>query len=183
MSDAGDAVEFRSVDLQRLRTLAEQLHHHLPRQVVIALQGQLGAGKTRLAQELAVAAGIDSGDVTSPTFTLVQHYQGSRKIHHIDAYRLADEDEFIALGGEELFEDEALVLVEWPQRIAQSLPSGTLFLDIEIDDMAEKAVAGSDHTPPPDAPRTIRASSGDQALMAILHTIERELQNGGGADS
>jgi tRNA threonylcarbamoyladenosine biosynthesis protein TsaE len=183
VSEAGDAVEFRNIDLQRLRALAEHLHRHLPRQVVIALRGQLGAGKTRFAQEIAVAAGIDAGDVTSPTFTLVQHYQGSRKIHHIDAYRLADEDEFIELGGEELFDDEAMVLVEWPQRIAPSLPSRTLFLDLEIDDVTKNAGAVHDQTSPPDAARTIRASSGDPALMAVLHMIQRELQNGSGADA
>src|SRR5690606_2331545 len=151
VSDAGDAVEFRKVDLQCLRRLAEHLHRHLPRQVVIALRGQLGAGKTRLAQELAVAAGIDAADVTSPTFTPVQHDQGNRKNHHVDADRLADEDEFIELGGEELFDDEAMVLVEWPQRIAPSLPSRTLFLDLEIDDRVAEETHVSEQLPPPDA--------------------------------
>ena len=180
MSDDGAVVEFRGVDLQRLRSLAIGLHRHLPPQVVIALQGTLGAGKTRFAQEIAVAAGIDVGDVTSPTFTLVQHYEGSRRIHHVDAYRLADEDEFIELGGEELFDDEALVLVEWPQRIARSLPGRTLFLEIEIEEHAAAAAAASPADPQP-APRTIRARSSDAALLAVLRTIQSELPGSDGA--
>lgn len=169
MSSDRTMVEFHKIDLPRLRLLAQLLHRCLPQQVVLALQGPLGAGKTRLAQEIAAAAGIDPAEVTSPTFTLVQHYHGQRKIHHIDAYRLADEDEFIELGGEELFEDEALVLVEWPQRIARSLPSQTLFLELEIED-GERGpdVAAAD---PHQATRTIRARSDEPALNAILRTI------------
>jgi tRNA threonylcarbamoyladenosine biosynthesis protein TsaE len=173
-------VEIRQVDLPRLRLLAELLHRHLPQQVVIALQGQLGAGKTRLAQEIAVAAGIDADEVTSPTFTLVQHYQGLRKIHHIDAYRLADEDEFIELGGEELFEDVALVLVEWPQRIARSLPNRTLFLELEIDEAEQGPETAA--VSPQQATRTIRASGSDPALVAILRTISRSLAPRDGSD-
>ena len=180
MSDEGAVVEFRGVDLQRLRSLAVGLHRHLPPQVVIALQGTLGAGKTRFAQEIAVAAGIDVGDVTSPTFTLVQHYEGSRRIHHIDAYRLADEDEFIELGGEELFEDEALVLVEWPQRIARSLPGRTLFLEIEIEEHAGEADSVNGPAAPQPATRTIRARSRDAALMTVLRTIQSELPGSDG---
>lgn len=181
MSQGHTVLEFRKIDLPRLRRLAELLHRHLPQQAVIAIQGQLGAGKTRLAQEIAVAAGIAADDVTSPTFTLVQHYQGDRKIHHIDAYRLADEDEFIELGGEELFEDEALVLVEWPQRIARSLPSRTLFLELEIDD-AEPA-AETEAGPSPQTTRTIRASGRDPALRAILGTISSQMEPRSGAEA
>lgn len=180
MSGESGVVVFRNVDLPHLRRLAELLHEHLPSQAVIALEGTLGAGKTRFVQELAGAAEIDPADVTSPTFTLVQHYQGSRTLHHIDAYRLADEDEFIELGGEELFEDDAWVVVEWPQRIAASLPNRTMFLEIEID-----APAGAAEHPDADLPastRTIRGHSGDPELRAALLTIERQWITSGGAD-
>lgn len=173
-----DVVVFPAVDLPRLTKLAELLHERLPEQVVIGLQGTLGAGKTRLAQAIAVAAGIDVSDVTSPTFTLVQHYHGSRSIHHVDAYRLADEDEFAELGGEELLEDQAMVLVEWPQRITRSLPGHCLMLDIEIDegsDPSAGATPGSHDPNAGSATRTIRASSGDGQLMAIMHDIRTVL--------
>ena len=120
------------VDLARLEKLAAAMVANLPPRVMIGLRGTLGAGKTRLSQAIARAAGVDRRDVTSPTFTIVQHYEGTRRIHHIDAYRLADEDEFIELGGEEILEDDAMILVEWPERIAGCMPRETLYLDLEI---------------------------------------------------
>lgn len=122
------------VDLAKLQQVANSLHLVLPHQVVIGLRGTLGAGKTRFVQAFAVAAGIDQSLVTSPTFPIVQHYLGQRRIHHIDAYRLADEDEFIELGGEELLEEDATVLIEWPDRIRHSLPTDRLTIDFEIDE-------------------------------------------------
>lgn len=128
-----NSVDFHDVNLDRLQWVADRLHESFPRHVVIGLRGTLGAGKTRLVQCLAVAAGIDVADVTSPTFTIVQHYCGKRRIHHIDAYRLADEDEFAELGGDELIEDDdAWVLIEWPQRIAGCLPADALMIEIEL---------------------------------------------------
>ncbi len=171
-----NVVEFRNLDLQRLSRFAELLHRRLPEQIVIGLRGTLGAGKTRLVQAIAAAAGIDVSDVTSPTFTIVQHYHGSRQIHHIDAYRLADEDEFIQLGGEELFDDEAMVLIEWPERISGSLPRDSLMLDIDVDDHDEKHTEGQqteDH--PHEATRTIRATCDDRNLMAIMRQVYETL--------
>jgi len=144
--------ELRQVDIAQLQRLAKALVQSLPARVVIGLQGTLGAGKTRLVQAFATEAGVDSAVVTSPTFTLVQHYRGDRLIHHIDAYRLADEDEFIELGGEELLEDEATVFIEWPERIAACLPRDVLLIDIEVDDDP--------------LTRTIHASCRDDTLMA-----------------
>ena len=76
----------------------------LPDGTTVALCGTLGAGKTRLVQAIAEAAGVDRRDVLSPTFVLIQEYHGRRSIYHIDAYRLRDEDEFLALGPEEYFD-------------------------------------------------------------------------------
>lgn len=126
------------VDLGRLEAIAEGLDRVLPVHQVIALRGTLGAGKTRLVQAIARAAGIDPLGVTSPTFGIVHHHRGRRSIHHIDAYRLADEDEFIELGGEELLEDpQAIVLVEWPQRIAGCIPPHALWVEIDIEIASE----------------------------------------------
>lgn len=131
---------FRHVDLERLQRIADALHASLPERVVVALRGSLGAGKTRLTQCLAAAAGIDPAEVTSPTFGIVHHHRGQRLIHHIDAYRLADEDEFIELGGEELLEqDAALVLIEWPERIAGCLPPDHWTIELEIESPLEAA--------------------------------------------
>ena len=67
----------------------------VPDTTVISLVGTLGAGKTRLVQAVAVACGLPADDVNSPTFVLCQHYQGTRTIHHFDAYRLQDDEHIL----------------------------------------------------------------------------------------
>lgn len=116
-------------DTDRLgRALAEVL----PDRGVVGLCGTLGAGKTRLVQALAEACGIDRREVASPTFVLIQEYQGSRTVYHFDAYRVQNEDEFRALGPEEYFERPALVLIEWADRVSACLPPERLEIEIEI---------------------------------------------------
>lgn len=114
-------VELNSeVDTDELgRLLAE----HLPIRCIVALNGTLGAGKTRLSQAIAKACAIPVSEVTSPTFTLWQTYHGNRTIHHLDAYRIGDEDEFDALGVEECFDAEAVTLIEWASRVEACLPA------------------------------------------------------------
>lgn len=149
----GFGYELCNVDIARLERLGQSLAQCLPMRVVVGLRGTLGAGKTKLVQAIAAASGVDVATVTSPTFTIVQHYGGSRLIHHIDAYRLADEDEFIELGGEELLEEDAMILIEWPERIAGCLPRDVLMIDIEVDES-------------PDT-RTIRASCSDARILRL----------------
>ncbi len=106
---------------------------------VLALSGDLGAGKTTLARALLRAnAGDDALDVPSPTFTLVQNYEGRLPVAHFDLYRLGSVDEL-----EELGLDEALVegaaLVEWPERAGAGLPAGTVMVELEIDGCGRRA--------------------------------------------
>src|SRR6187401_2712247 len=82
----------------------------------VALIGTLGAGKTRLVQAFAAAHGVPRDGATSPTFVLVNEYQGRLPIYHFDAYRLRDDDEFIELGPEEYFESNGVTFVEWADR-------------------------------------------------------------------
>jgi tRNA threonylcarbamoyladenosine biosynthesis protein TsaE len=115
-------------DTERLgRALAEVLPHG-----VVALDGPLGAGKTRLVQAVAAAAGVDRRDVVSPTFVLVHEYQGTRPIYHLDAYRLRDDDEFLQLGVDEYFAAPNLVFVEWAAKVQRSLPSERIEITIEV---------------------------------------------------
>ncbi|MCC6123856.1 MAG: tRNA (adenosine(37)-N6)-threonylcarbamoyltransferase complex ATPase subunit type 1 TsaE [Pirellulales bacterium] len=115
--------------------LGAALAEVLPGGSTVALNGTLGAGKTRLVQAIAEALGVERGTVVSPTFVLIQEYAGRRMIYHLDAYRLKDLDEFLALGPEEYFESDGLVLVEWADRVAAGLPEA--FLEIEIAATAE----------------------------------------------
>ncbi|MEX0677661.1 MAG: tRNA (adenosine(37)-N6)-threonylcarbamoyltransferase complex ATPase subunit type 1 TsaE [Pirellulales bacterium] len=139
---------FRSVsenDTERLgRALAEALPHG-----VVALDGPLGAGKTRLVQAAAAASGVDRRDVVSPTFVLVHEYRGARPIYHLDAYRLRDDDEFLELGADEYFEPPNLVFVEWAGRVERCLPAERIHVTISVvsDHEREFTLVGSGDEP------------------------------------
>lgn len=117
--------------------------------LLIALNGTLGAGKTRLVQYLAGQLGIDPASVTSPTFVLCQRYWGTRELIHLDAYRLADDDEFLQLGPEEFFDSTAVTCMEWADRVRDCLPADRLNLFLEVLDTERRAVtltAGGPHS-------------------------------------
>jgi tRNA threonylcarbamoyladenosine biosynthesis protein TsaE len=91
----------------------------LPTPRLVILRGDLGAGKTTLVKGIAAALGAaDPEEVTSPTFTLVHEYQGSKvKLYHLDLYRLESERELLTLGLDEMIaEPDALLLVEWGEK-------------------------------------------------------------------
>lgn len=89
----------------------------------LSLCGDLGAGKTRLVQGLARGLGIDSREVSSPTFVLCHGYEGRHRLLHVDAYRLGSAAEFEELGVIEQLAVGAVVVVEWGEKIAAALPA------------------------------------------------------------
>ncbi|BAF58922.1 MAG: tRNA (adenosine(37)-N6)-threonylcarbamoyltransferase complex ATPase subunit type 1 TsaE [Pelotomaculum sp.] len=97
---------------------------------VICLNGDLGAGKTRLAQGVARGLGIE-GPVTSPTFTLINEYQGGLTLYHIDVYRLDSPAEMEDLGCAEYFYGEGVTLVEWADKVKDLLPGERLDIYIK----------------------------------------------------
>lgn len=99
---------------------------------VVALNGPLGAGKTRFVRELAAALGVNPDEVASPTFVLLHEYAGVRPIFHCDAYRLRSVRELWELGVEEMFDSAAIVLIEWADRVAEALPADYLEVCIEV---------------------------------------------------
>lgn len=132
MNASPSSFVYESHDEQGTARFAEALADALPERAVVALNGTLGAGKTRLVQALAAALGVDRRDVVSPTFVLVQEYHGRRPIYHFDAYRLAGEEEFWALGADEYFSAPALCVVEWAERVAGCLPAERLEIVITV---------------------------------------------------
>ncbi len=100
--------------------IGRRLAKLLPSGAVVPLFGNLGTGKSVLCRGIARGLGIEE-PVTSPTFTVVQEYQapGSLTLFHIDMYRIPNEEDALAFGIEEyLFAEDAITLVEWPERIA-----------------------------------------------------------------
>lgn len=92
---------------------------------IICLSGDLGAGKTVLARGVARGLGV-AGPVTSPTFTLINEYDGRLPFYHLDVYRLGGEGEMADLGYEEYFYGAGVTLVEWAERVAGVLPGERL---------------------------------------------------------
>jgi tRNA threonylcarbamoyladenosine biosynthesis protein TsaE len=125
-------IRFESHSEEDTVRLGRALAAALPAGSVMALNGTLGAGKTRLVQAVAEALGIDRHDVVSPTFVLMQEYHGEKSIYHVDAYRIRDDDEFMQLGMEEYFAAGGLVFIEWAERVAESLPPGYFTIAIEV---------------------------------------------------
>ena len=106
---------------------AALLAHTLRPGDIVALSGDLGAGKTSFARAILAALGW-AGEVPSPTFTLVQPYPTTPEVWHVDLYRLDDPAEADALG---LFETDAVLLIEWPERLGARLPAGALRLHLD----------------------------------------------------
>jgi tRNA threonylcarbamoyladenosine biosynthesis protein TsaE len=99
--------------------------------LIIALTGDLGTGKTTLAQAICRGYGV-SMDVTSPTYALVHEYPSPRSpVYHVDLYRLEHEDELTNIGWDDIMSAHALVIVEWPERARASLPSGNLSIVLD----------------------------------------------------
>ena len=111
---------------------------------VVGLNGDLGAGKTRLVQGAADALGAE-GPVLSPTFMLVREYDGDPPVHHVDAYRLSGPLELEDLGLEDVLSADAVVFVEWADRVAAALPESWLELVLSFDDEDDREIEVHPH--------------------------------------
>lgn len=119
--------------LEATRRLGHALGGLLFPGAVVGLSGPLGAGKTHLVRFIAEGLGVpDSRVVSSPTFVLIQEYEGRLPIYHFDVYRLKKVEEFENLGVFEYFEGEGVCLVEWADRVAHVLPDERLDVELTI---------------------------------------------------
>ena len=101
--------------------------------LVVALSGELGAGKTTLAQAICRGFGVDE-PVTSPTFALVHRYTSpSGAVYHLDLYRLRAATELTNIGWDEITTAHALVIVEWPERSGDRFPADAVRIELEHD--------------------------------------------------
>lgn len=153
--------EFEAASEADTERLGVALARCLPPGVVVSLEGTLGAGKTRLVQAVAAACGIARTDVVSPTFVLCHEYHGQRTIYHLDAYRIASESEFAALGVDEYFGGDGISFVEWGDRVLGQLPRDHLVIQIEVlDDTRRRFVCTSRGMAFASFPNTLAAELG-----------------------
>jgi tRNA threonylcarbamoyladenosine biosynthesis protein TsaE len=115
---------YRTASEDETIALGERLAGELPRRAAVLLIGNLGAGKTTLAK--GIVKGLGGGEpeeVSSPTYTLIHEYGAGGRIYHIDLYRLDEAREVAGLGLDDIFDREAVVLIEWGERFPELMPS------------------------------------------------------------
>jgi len=132
---------FRTASEEETIALGEKLAHDLPQHAVVLLIGNLGAGKTTLAKGIVKGLGAaDPDEVSSPTFTLIHEYGRRQKVYHVDLYRLDRAAEAVALGLEELFEKDAVVLIEWGERFPRIMPAERIEIRIAACDGDQREI-------------------------------------------
>ena len=141
-----EPVVFDLPDLAATAALGRRLGERLGPGAVVGLVGTLGAGKTHLSRAIAEGLGVPDGRVvTSPTFVLIQEYEGRIPVYHFDVYRLADARAFLDLGAAEYLGGDGVCLIEWADRVRDWLPDDTLWIELEITGPESRRASLSGH--------------------------------------
>ncbi len=135
----------RSVD--KTRALGVRIGRRLREGAVVALRGELGSGKTCLVQGIAGGLGVaPSACVNSPTFVIINEYDGPIPLYHFDLYRVADGRELIDLGWEDYLDRRGVIAIEWAEKMAPLLPPDHISIDLEVTGETSRriVISGSD---------------------------------------
>jgi tRNA threonylcarbamoyladenosine biosynthesis protein TsaE len=117
------------------RKLGKKIGSLIKQPLIIALRGDLGSGKTAFVQGLAKGLEVPNGYyITSPTFTLINEYPGRLPLVHVDLYRLEGIDDLEDIGLDELYHDQAVIAIEWVEKLAGRQPAGQLQVTMKIID-------------------------------------------------
>lgn len=139
-------IQIKLMDASATQSLGEAIGRELTGGEFVALCGPLGAGKTQLVKGIALGLAV-SGEqpIVSPTFVLVREYAGRLRLLHADAYRLNSAEEWRALGVEEHRTNEAVVALEWADRLAGIVPEDAIRIDLEYFEAGRLArIVGSE---------------------------------------
>ena len=121
--------------------LAYRFGLNLPKNTVIALKGDLGAGKTTFVKGIAKALGVSDMDiVTSPTFSYLNIYDGSIPLFHFDLYRMKNFQDFSSSGLEDYFFADGICCIEWPDIAVEALPKNTILVDFSHRGTSEREI-------------------------------------------
>ncbi len=124
---------FISGSVEETQALAGRIAGTLSPGAVLALHGDLGSGKTCFVTGIARALGISEA-ITSPTFTMINEYQGTMPLCHMDLYRISQPEELFTLGIDDYFEANGITIIEWAERAGDLLPEDTLHVDFAVQD-------------------------------------------------
>jgi tRNA threonylcarbamoyladenosine biosynthesis protein TsaE len=159
-----------------LGRLLGQLAPPPPATTCITLDGPLGAGKTHLTHGIAEGAQVDDPTlVSSPTYVLLNIYPGPKPVYHLDAYRISSDDDFDAVGLEEILRPNpeasraasgGIVVIEWSQRLATLLPPDRLHIEIQHDDSSDAE---------PSTHRTFTFTATGPASQSLLKRLTDDL--------
>ena len=125
-------MEYISKSLADTQKIAAEFAKTLKKGDVLCMYGDLGAGKTAFVQGLAKGLGIEE-HVTSPTFTIVNEYEGIMPLYHFDVYRIADSDEMYEIGYEEYIYGDGVSVIEWCELIEDILPEKRYEITVSKD--------------------------------------------------
>lgn len=125
-------MKFRADSAEETVALGERLGALLHPGDIIALEGNLAAGKTTLTKGIARALGVEE-TITSPTFCLVSEYAGKLPLYHFDVYRLQGADDFFDVGADEMLYGNGVCVIEWSEKIMEALPKRTIRIKIESE--------------------------------------------------
>jgi tRNA threonylcarbamoyladenosine biosynthesis protein TsaE len=140
----GGALDFISNSYEETFEFGVALGKTLKKGSVVALKGDLGAGKTCLCAGICHALGVVA-PVTSPTYTIIHEYEGIFPVYHIDAYRLTGAEDFESTGGLELLGGDGVCLIEWGERLSECLPDDTLCVGITILDGGGRRIRAGEY--------------------------------------
>lgn len=122
---------------EQTKALAQRLALRIDQAATFLLEGELGTGKTTFTQGLALGLDI-TRTISSPTFTIMKNYQGRLYLNHIDAYRL--ENQSHELGLEDLMDEQAITVIEWPQYVKSIWPPSYFYIKMSVSDETTRLI-------------------------------------------
>jgi tRNA threonylcarbamoyladenosine biosynthesis protein TsaE len=140
MNEKEIARKFTSESESETMDFAHRFATSLKKGCVVALQGELGSGKTHFVKGMAQAFGIDQSMVHSPTYSLIHEYDGRLPLYHFDCYRMESVREALEIGAEEYFYRQGVCVIEWPERISAILPEETIWIKLEISGQHQRQI-------------------------------------------